>query len=146
MRLKLLVLLTLLLLLPTLTIAEIMTVSFSGAEMRSASNAMSSKVITKVATYSPLEVLEKGSEYYKVKDFRGRTGWVDRSLLSSKPGIVLTGDRANVRKGPGTNHSVVFQLAKGDTGQVMTINEKWLKIRTTDDRQGWVAKFLTWGH
>jgi hypothetical protein len=29
---------------------------------------------------------------------------------------------------------------------VMTINEKWLKIRTTDDRQGWVAKFLTWGH
>ena len=63
MRLKLLVLLTLLLLMPTLTLAEIMTVSFSGTEMRSASNAMASKVITEVATFTPLEVLEKGSEY-----------------------------------------------------------------------------------
>lgn len=67
MRLNLLVLLTLLLLMPTLTLAEIMTVSFSGTEMRSASNAMASKVITEVATFTPLEVLEKRAEYFKSK-------------------------------------------------------------------------------
>jgi SH3-like domain-containing protein len=145
MRLKLLVLLTLLLLLPTITLAEITTVSFSSTEMTSASNAMASKVITKVATFTPLEVLEKGAEYYKVKDYRGRTGWVHRSLLSSKPGVVVTGDRANVRQGPGKSHSVVFQLAKGDTCRVITKNEKWLEIRTADGRQGWVAEFLNWG-
>ena len=72
----------------------------------------------------PLEVLEKGAEYYKVKDFRGRTGWVHRSLLSSKPGVVVTGDRAIVRQGPGTNHAVTFQLAKGDACRVIAKEEK----------------------
>ena len=140
MRLKLLVLLTLLLLLPTLTLAEIMTVSFSGTEMRSAS-----KVVTKVATFIPLEVLEKGAEYYKVEDYRGRTGWVHRSLLSSKPGIVVTGDLANVRRGPGTNHPVIFQLSKGDSCRLLSKQEKWLEVQSADGRKGWVADFLTWG-
>jgi SH3-like domain-containing protein len=145
MRLKLLVLFTLLLLLPTITLAEIMTVSFSGTEMRSASNAMASKVITKVATYSPLEVLEKRAEYYRVKDYRGRTGWVHRSLLSSKPGVVITGDRANVRQGPGTNHAVAFQLSKGDACRVLAKDNKWIEVQTATGQRGWIAGFLTWG-
>ena len=142
MRLKLLILFFVLLLFPSMALADIMTVSFSGTEMRSAPNAMSSKVISKAPTYTPLDVLEKGPEYYKVKDYLGR---VHNALLNSKPGIVVTGDRANVRQGPGTNHSVAFQLAKGDTCRVITRNEKWLEIRTAVGRQGWVAKFLTWG-
>jgi SH3-like domain-containing protein len=145
MRLKLLALLFVLLLFPTITLADIMTVSFSGTEMRSAPNAMASKVISQLSTYAPLEVIEKGAEYYNVKDYRGRTGWVHRSLLASKPGIVVTGDRANVRQGPGTNHAVVFQLSKGDSCRAIGKEEKWIEIRTTDGRQGWVAGFLTWG-
>jgi hypothetical protein len=47
---KSLVLLIFLLLLPTMVLAEIMTVSFSGTEMRSAPNAIASKVIAKVST------------------------------------------------------------------------------------------------
>ena len=93
---------------PTVSQADIMTVSFSGMEMRSAPNAMSSKVIAKVPPYAPLEVLEKGPEYYKVKDYHGRTGWAHYALLSSKVGIVVTGDLANVRQGPGTNNAVIF--------------------------------------
>jgi SH3-like domain-containing protein len=93
----------------------------------------------------PLEVLEKGPEYYKVKDYRERTGWVHRALLSSKPGIVVTGDQANVRQGPGTNHTVIFLLAKGNSCRAISKEEKWIKVQTADGRQGWVAKFLTWG-
>jgi SH3-like domain-containing protein len=145
MRLNLLALLFVLLLFPTITLADIMTVSFSGTEMRSAPNAMASKVITQLSTYTPVEIVEKGLEYYKVKDYRRRTGWVHRSLLASKPGIVVTGDRANVRKGPGTNHAVTFQLSKGDSCRVISKDDKWIEIQAADGRQGWVAKFLTWG-
>jgi SH3-like domain-containing protein len=115
MCLKLRLLLVALLLLPVLVSAEVMTVSFSGTEMRSAPNAMASEVITRLSPYTPINVQEKGNEYYKVNDYRGRTGWVHRALLSSKPGIVVTGDQADVRQGPGTNHAVIFQLAKGDS-------------------------------
>jgi uncharacterized protein YgiM (DUF1202 family) len=145
MRLKLPVLLIVVLMFPTLVLAEVMTVSFSGTEMRSAANAMSSKVITKLSPHSPLTVLEKGPEYYKVSDFRGRTGWVHHSLLGATSGVVVTGDRANVRQGPGTNHSVAFQLSKGDTCRLLSKQDKWLEIQTNDGRKGWVASFLTWG-
>jgi hypothetical protein len=50
-----------------MVLADIMTVSFSGTEMRSTPNAMSSKVITKVSTYTPLEVLEKALSTIKLK-------------------------------------------------------------------------------
>ncbi len=145
MRLKLLVLLVVSLLLPSMVLAEVMTVSFSGTEMRSAPNAMASKVITGLSPYAPLKVLEKGQEYYKVNDYRGRTGWVHRSLLSDTSGVVITGNRANVRQGPGTSHPVIFQLSKGDTCRLISQEEKWLEIQTAEGKKGWVAEFLAWG-
>jgi hypothetical protein len=74
MRLKLLVLLIVSLLLPSMLLAEILTVSFSGTELRSAPNAMASKVITKITRYSPLSVIEKGPEGFS------RTEWMGASF------------------------------------------------------------------
>ena len=145
MLLKLLVLLVVLLMFPVLASAEVMTVSFSGTEMRSAPNAMASKVVIRLSPYSLLKVLEKGSEYFKVNDYRGRTGWVHHSFLKAATGVVITGDRANVRQGSGTNHAVIFQLSKGDTCRFLSKEEKWLEIQTNDGRKGCVAAFLTWG-
>ena len=99
--------------------AERVAVGFSGTEMRSKPNAMNSKVVSKLTPYSPLTVIEKGADYFKVKDYRGRSGWVHRSLLRNTQGVVVTGDSANVRQGPGTNHSVVFQLSKGMTAKLI---------------------------
>ena len=113
--------------------------------MRSAPNAMASKVIAKVSTYTPLKVPEKGPEYYKVSDYHDRPSGFHHSLLSSTAGVVVTGDRANVRQGPGTSHSVIFQISKVNTCRLLSGQEKWLEIQTNDGRKGWVAAFLTWG-
>jgi uncharacterized protein YgiM (DUF1202 family) len=125
--------------------AENMSVGFSGTEMRSAPNAMASRVVAKLLLYSPLTVFEKGSDYYKVKDYRGRNGWVHRSLLSNTQGVVVTGDSANVRQGPGTNHPVSFQLSKGMTAKLIEKQDKWLLIQTAGLKKGWIADFLVWG-
>ena len=125
--------------------AENMSVGFSGTEMRSQPNAMDSKVVAKLTPYSPLTVIEKGNDYYKVKDYRGRSGWVHRSLLSSTQGVVVTGDSANVRQGPGTSHPVVFQLSKGMTAKFLKKEDKWVHVQTSDLKSGWIANFLVWG-
>lgn len=145
MRLKMFVFLFSCLLLPGPVLAEVMSVSYSGAEMRSAPSSMNSKVLSELQLYAPLEVLEKGAEYYKVKDYRDRAGWVHRSLLKPASGLVVTGDRANVRQGPGANHPVIFQLAKGDTCRLISKEGKWLEIQTPTGNTGWIAEFLTWG-
>lgn len=145
MRLKLLILLVISLMVPNLVMAEIMTVTFSGTEMRSLPKAMASKVIIELAPNTPLKVLEKGAEYYKVNDYRGRTGWVHKSLLGTTSGAIIVGTRANVRQGPSKNDSVIFQLTQGDTCRVLAKEEGWLEIKTADGRKGWIAAFLTWG-
>lgn len=126
-------------------LAETLSVAFSGAELRSAPNAMASKVILTAPRFYPVVVLEQGDEYYRVKDYRGRTGWLHRSLLAKVPATVVTGDRANVRKGPGSNHPALFQLAKGATARVLGKEGTWVRIETADGRSGWVADFLLWG-
>lgn len=99
----------------SVSFAENMYIGFSGTEMRSKPNAMDSKVVTKIDPYSPVTVFEKVSDYYNHE----RNGWEHRSLLSSTPEVVVTSDNSNLRREPGTNQPVVFQLSKGMTAKFL---------------------------
>lgn len=123
--------------------AATMSVAFKGAEVRSKPAVASSKVLFKIAKYAPVDVVEDGGEYVKIKDVRGRQGWLHKSLLSETPGLVITGDKVNVRKGPGPDHAVVFQLTKGSGAQLLAKENNWLQIKSADGQIGWVAGFLT---
>lgn len=56
----------------------------------------------------------------------------------------VTGDRVNVRGGPGTSFDVVFQLLRDDTVEVLEDGgDGWVRMRAVasgDD--GWIADFL----
>ena len=56
----------------------------------------------------------------------------------------VSGNRVNLRGGPGTSHSVVGRLSRGDEVVVLESNgDGWLRIRTMDDEKiGWMADFL----
>ncbi len=145
MYLKSIIISTIIALLPTFTLAEMVTVEFTGTQMRSEPYAGGSAVIKDLPSLSPLSVLEKGPEYYKVRDYRGSVGWVHSSLLGNAGSIVVTGDRANVRSGPGTSHNVVFQLTHGATARLLDKQDNWVEIETLAGKKGWIAGFLVWG-
>lgn len=126
-------------------LAETMSVAFSGAEVRSSPTAMSSKVVFKASRFSPLTIKETGKEYLKISDYRGRTGYIHKSLLRTTPTVVVTGDQANVRSGPGTTHDVVFQLAKGEAARKLDHQDGWTHVEATNGKKGWIADFLVWG-
>ena len=56
----------------------------------------------------------------------------------------VSGDRVNVRDGPGTNYSVVNQLVRGDKVEVLQdVGDGWVKLRPVDGGPvGWIASFL----
>ena len=56
----------------------------------------------------------------------------------------VSGDRVNVRDGPGTNYSVVNQLVRGDKVEVLQdAGDGWVKLRPVDGGPvGWIASFL----
>lgn len=56
----------------------------------------------------------------------------------------VTGNRVNMRNGPGTNYSIVSRLARGDKVEVLSDpGNGWLKLRVSETgRIGWMADFL----
>jgi SH3-like domain-containing protein len=104
-----------------------------------------SRVITKVAPYSPLFILAKGEDYYQVKDHSGRGGWVHRTLLSQTRGVIVTGDSANISQGSGTNHPVIFQISKGVTAKFIEKQDKWIRVEIANGKTCSIANFLIWG-
>jgi len=125
--------------------AEGMSVAFTGAEIRSAPSAISSKVSFKARRYYPLTVIKKDSEYYQVTDFRGRSGYIHKSLLKPQPTVIITRDMVNVRSGPGTGQEVVFQMSQGETARMISSSNGWIEIETAEGQKGWIAEFLVWG-
>lgn len=124
---------------------EMMSVSFSGADIRTSPSAAMSKVVFTASRYYPLEVVGKDKEYYKVKDHNGRIGYIHKTLLNDDKTIVVTADKANLRKGPGTDNDVVGQLSKNDGAKFVSKTEGWVEIVTANGERGWIADFLIWG-
>jgi len=125
--------------------AEVMSVAFTGAEIRTAPSSMSSKVILKVGKYYPLTINKRGSDYYQVSGYRVRNGFIHKSLLRPQPAVIVTADKANVRSGPGTSHNVAFQLSQGEAARLISSNDGWVEIGTAEGQKGWIAEFLVWG-
>ncbi|WP_372992736.1 SH3 domain-containing protein [Sulfitobacter sp.] len=56
----------------------------------------------------------------------------------------VSGNRVNVRGGPGTDFGVVTRLVRGDAVEVIEdLGNGWVQMRAVDDgRVGWIADFL----
>ncbi len=57
--------------------------------------------------------------------------------------VIVTPESLNIRSGPGGNNAVLFGVQGGDRLTVIGKEGKWLKIRTSDGRDGWAAGWLT---
>ena len=125
--------------------AEWMSVSFSGAEIRTAPTAAASKVVFTASRYYPLEVTSTEKEYYKVRDFQGRNGYIHKTLLKPVKSVLVSVGKANVRMGPGSDNDIAFQLEKGDSAKFLSKRDGWVEIQTADGDQGWIADFLVLG-
>ncbi|ATW25940.1 SH3 domain-containing protein [Candidatus Formimonas warabiya] len=56
--------------------------------------------------------------------------------------VVVSGDSANIRTGPGTTYAKVTTLVKGDTATMVSEENGWYKITLQDGKEGWVANWL----
>lgn len=93
----------------------------------------------------PLQITQRKGGWVQVRDFEGDTGWVARSLTGQAPHHVVKAKVANIRSGPGTQHSVV---GKADYGDLLRTREKradWVRVERAEGPGGWIAKTLLWG-
>ena len=57
--------------------------------------------------------------------------------------VSIRGNTVNMRSGPGTNHEVLWELARGYPLQVTQRKGNWLAVKDFEGDTGWVARSLT---
>ena len=99
-------------------------------------------VVWQLERYFPLEVIERRGKWCLFEDFEGDRAWIHDSLLGRMDAVVTVKTHCNVRRGPGTDHPVVFQVGAGVPFQVLARQGRWLQVRHADGEEGWIAKSL----
>lgn len=78
--------------------------------------------------------------YYLVKTGSGKKASVSSGSSSAKSSaLTVQADSLRMRKGPGTSYTVVGGLYRGEAVTVMDRDGDWVKVKTPDGQQGWVA-------
>jgi SH3-like domain-containing protein len=125
--------------------AGTVSVAVQSADLRSAPSVTESMVVLQIPENYPLTILEDKEDFYFVSDFAGRTGWIHKSNISESKGVVVAGEIANLRKGPGMEHEIVCKAEKGVAFKVIGSQENWLEVVDESNNKGWMYKSLVWG-
>ena len=104
-----------------------------GLRLRSEANT-SSTTLT-IAPYGDnVVVLEKHGNWYKV-NYNLQIGFMHKNYLrtTGRENVELgygrvTGDRVNIRSGPGTSHSALTKANSGDAAYIIGVNAGWYKV------------------
>lgn len=112
-------------------------------------------VIARVTPGTKLVSLAAQAGWYKVRLATGQTGWVAGWLVKpavsatagasgsqSPAAVVVTGERVNLRRGPGTGYAIAGQATKGTQLAVAGRLGDWYKVKLREAQFAWVAGWL----
>lgn len=125
--------------------AEFLSVTEDSLEIRDSPNLYISQVVLVVPQYYPLSIVSAADDYYKVSDFLGREGWVEKGAVTSADTVVVKTGIANVRSGSGIGHEILFRANQGVVFRVLEEKSDWLKVEHASGKKGWIYEDLVWG-
>jgi SH3-like domain-containing protein len=134
----------LLLLLPAW--ADALCVSAPEANLRQGPGTRYEK-LWQVFRYMPFERIGGRGGWHRVKDVDGDTYWVFGRLVTSKYKCAVVKDgRANIRKGPGTNHAETptSPALKYYSFKVLGTRGDWVHVEDEYGEKGWIFDRLLW--
>ncbi|HRE16586.1 MAG TPA: SH3 domain-containing protein [Rhodocyclaceae bacterium] len=96
--------------------------------------------------YTPLEIVVRLEGWIKVRDVEGTLAWVDAKLLSERRMVVVTSDRAEIRKEANANAAIVFEAEKWVALELVEPAQAgWARVRHLDGSLGYVRAPQVWG-
>jgi len=106
-------------------------------------------------------VIKQSGGWFSIDLGNGKNGWLAGWLVSVKttqtrdennnsqpvdtPGMYLIVKESvvNIRSGPATGYSIIAKVRAGDKLIVVKKNGEWYMVNLPDNRQGWIAGWLT---
>lgn len=93
----------------------------------------------------PLRVLSSKDDFLQVRDFRGQTGWVQKSLVDNSRSAVVKIKRGNLREGPGKSYPLALRAERGVCFKVVKVEGSWVHLVHSSGQKGWMHRSLLWG-
>ncbi|MFA5004709.1 MAG: SH3 domain-containing protein [Candidatus Omnitrophota bacterium] len=106
-----------------------------------------SAVICTLNKSSKVEVVSLLYGWYKIRLPDSAPSYVTKSFLECDDKCVsakVTGERVNIRSGPGQSHWIIGKLNKGTIVNVLSQEQGWYRIVPIHESYGWInAKFVS---
>jgi SH3-like domain-containing protein len=124
--------------------AAYLSVSSARANVRSGPG-LGYETIWTVERHSPLWFLGEQGDWIEFRDADGDEGWIHRDLTSTRPSVIVVGEYANVREGPGLGHGVAWVVYRRHSLRVLDREGDWLQVSDGEEVEGWIHRRLVWG-
>ena len=99
-----------------------------------------------VHQYMPLEVVVKLDGWVKVRDAEGSLAWIESKALTEKRQVVVTANRAAVRREAREEAALAFEADKWVALELQEAAPAgWVKVRHRDGVVGYIKSTMVWG-
>lgn len=122
--------------------ADYVSVAKNGVNLRSGPGTQNEAIFQLPLGY-PLLVLERKGAWIKVQDYEGDKGWIQQSLVSTSPSVIVRVREAKIRSGPNASSSEVGKAAKDVILSKAGTQGVWVKV-AHPNLTGWIHKDLLW--
>ena len=87
-------------------------------------------IIGKLKRGTGVTILDSAGNWRRVKTYNGQIGWVSANYLTKQATAKVTASVLNVRKGPGTNTSILGGFKRGTRVTVQYTSGNWAYVST----------------
>ncbi|MEH6402402.1 MAG: SH3 domain-containing protein [Sneathiella sp.] len=85
----------------------------------------------------PVEIIAEYELWRQIRDIEGATGWVHKSLLSSRRTILITGERRPIYEDTDTGSVVILMAEPGVQGKLLECDGPWCAVEIAGNK-GWL--------
>lgn len=95
---------------------------------------------------TPVEVVVALEGWAKIRDAEGVLAWIERKHLSERRTVMVTAERALIRKSADEASPLVFEAEKNVVLDYLeTVAGGWISVRHRDGQAGFVRAKQIWG-
>lgn len=99
-----------------------------------------------IKRHTPVEVVVSLEGWSKVRDAEGGLAWIERKALSERRTLLVTSDRAQVRRDADEGAALVFEAEKSVALEFVEPGPPgWARVRHRDGQSGFIRSVQVWG-
>ncbi len=108
---------------------------------------LNSDIVFEASLGYPIHIEKQRNNWVYFTDWKSKTGWVYKPLISRTQTALITVEEANIRKGPSLRRPVVKQASRGEIYKIFDEKGEWVKVGyyLEDEVIGWIRQDLVWG-